>query len=231
MYILTEWLKKSQMQRSETSWWHHSGSICILETFNDNISFWHVALVSPWCDFCLVVCHRGQDSYYLLVFIILCAAGITLCLITSLTVEFLGLSAATNLHHNLLNKIIHAPIRYIKQNCNKTRVDICKKSSKLTFNLLSKPTSAFITCWKLFLSFTCWILSLLIYMCLLGSKCVCKSCIFYFTYNLCWFFALKREWTLEVKLCICWLISVLSLKTNKYPKEWSLYMGASWNVD
>uniref|UniRef100_A0A669AY33 ATP-binding cassette, sub-family C (CFTR/MRP), member 9 n=1 Tax=Oreochromis niloticus TaxID=8128 RepID=A0A669AY33_ORENI len=45
-------------------------------------------------------------------FIILCAAGITLCLITSLTVEFLGLSAATNLHHNLLNKIIHAPIRF-----------------------------------------------------------------------------------------------------------------------
>ncbi|XP_073336599.1 ATP-binding cassette sub-family C member 9 [Pagrus major] len=53
-----------------------------------------------------------SDSYYLPVFIILCAAGITLCLITSLTVEFLGLSAATNLHHNLLNKIIHAPIRF-----------------------------------------------------------------------------------------------------------------------
>uniref|UniRef100_UPI0037E82AF3 ATP-binding cassette sub-family C member 9 isoform X5 n=1 Tax=Semicossyphus pulcher TaxID=241346 RepID=UPI0037E82AF3 len=53
-----------------------------------------------------------EDSYYLPVFIILCAAGITLCLITSLTVEFLGLSAATNLHHNLLNKIIHAPIRF-----------------------------------------------------------------------------------------------------------------------
>ncbi|KAM8740518.1 ATP-binding cassette sub-family C member 9 isoform 5-T8 [Acanthopagrus schlegelii] len=53
-----------------------------------------------------------NDSYYLPVFIILCAAGITLCLITSLTVEFLGLSAATNLHHNLLNKIIHAPIRF-----------------------------------------------------------------------------------------------------------------------
>uniref|UniRef100_A0A7N8YJZ4 ATP-binding cassette, sub-family C (CFTR/MRP), member 9 n=1 Tax=Mastacembelus armatus TaxID=205130 RepID=A0A7N8YJZ4_9TELE len=52
-----------------------------------------------------------QDSYYLPVFIILCAAGITLCLITSLSVEFLGLSAATSLHHNLLNKIIHAPIR------------------------------------------------------------------------------------------------------------------------
>uniref|UniRef100_A0A8K9XWT5 ATP-binding cassette, sub-family C (CFTR/MRP), member 9 n=1 Tax=Oncorhynchus mykiss TaxID=8022 RepID=A0A8K9XWT5_ONCMY len=47
-----------------------------------------------------------------LLFIILCGAGIALCLITSLTVEFLGLSAATNLHHNLLNKIIHAPIRF-----------------------------------------------------------------------------------------------------------------------
>ncbi|CAB1346304.1 unnamed protein product, partial [Coregonus sp. 'balchen'] len=56
---------------------------------------------------------RGQpDSYYVPVFIILCGAGIALCLITSLTVEFLGLSAATNLHHNLLNKIIHAPIRF-----------------------------------------------------------------------------------------------------------------------
>ncbi|XP_056131630.1 ATP-binding cassette sub-family C member 9 [Lampris incognitus] len=53
-----------------------------------------------------------HDSYYLPVFITLCGAGITLCLITSLTVEFLGLSAATNLHHNLLNKIIHAPIRF-----------------------------------------------------------------------------------------------------------------------
>ncbi|XP_067247950.1 ATP-binding cassette sub-family C member 9 isoform X1 [Chanodichthys erythropterus] len=46
------------------------------------------------------------------VFIILCGAGIALCLITSLTVEFLGVAAATNLHHNLLNKIIHAPIRF-----------------------------------------------------------------------------------------------------------------------
>ncbi|XP_055368145.1 ATP-binding cassette sub-family C member 9 isoform X2 [Betta splendens] len=52
------------------------------------------------------------DSYYLPVFIILCASGIILCLFTSLSVEFLGLSAATTLHHNLLNKIIHAPIRF-----------------------------------------------------------------------------------------------------------------------
>uniref|UniRef100_A0AAV2IUV2 ATP-binding cassette, sub-family C (CFTR/MRP), member 9 n=1 Tax=Knipowitschia caucasica TaxID=637954 RepID=A0AAV2IUV2_KNICA len=56
--------------------------------------------------------NAADGSYYLPVFIALCAAGIALCLITSLTVEFLGLSAATNLHHNLLNKIIHAPIRF-----------------------------------------------------------------------------------------------------------------------
>uniref|UniRef100_A0A7N6ADN7 ATP-binding cassette, sub-family C (CFTR/MRP), member 9 n=1 Tax=Anabas testudineus TaxID=64144 RepID=A0A7N6ADN7_ANATE len=56
--------------------------------------------------------NQSNDSYYLPVFIILCAAGIFLCLFTSLSVEFLGLSAATNLHHNLLNKIIHAPIRF-----------------------------------------------------------------------------------------------------------------------
>ncbi|XP_075886008.1 ATP-binding cassette sub-family C member 9 isoform X3 [Nelusetta ayraudi] len=53
-----------------------------------------------------------NDWQCLQVFIALCAAGITLCLVTSLTVEFLGLSAATSLHHNLLNKIIHAPLRF-----------------------------------------------------------------------------------------------------------------------
>ncbi len=54
-----------------------------------------------------------QHRSYVPVFIILCGAAIVLCLITSLTVEFLGVAAATNLHHNLLNKIIHAPIRYL----------------------------------------------------------------------------------------------------------------------
>lgn len=57
--------------------------------------------------------HVLQHRSYVPVFIILCGAAIALCLITSLTVEFLGVAAATNLHHNLLNKIIHAPIRYI----------------------------------------------------------------------------------------------------------------------
>ncbi|XP_036432877.1 ATP-binding cassette sub-family C member 9 isoform X3 [Colossoma macropomum] len=55
---------------------------------------------------------NDEHRSYVPVFIILCGAGIFLCLITSLSVEFLGLSAATNLHHNLLNKIIHAPLRF-----------------------------------------------------------------------------------------------------------------------
>ncbi|XP_028304430.1 ATP-binding cassette sub-family C member 9 isoform X2 [Gouania willdenowi] len=59
-----------------------------------------------------VTAQDWADSHYLWVFIILCATGIILCLITSLSVEFLGLTAATSLHHDLLNKIIHAPIRF-----------------------------------------------------------------------------------------------------------------------
>ncbi|XP_061084939.1 ATP-binding cassette sub-family C member 9 isoform X4 [Conger conger] len=55
---------------------------------------------------------EDQKLSFVPVFSILCGAGIALCLITSLTVELMGLSAATSLHHNLLNKIIHAPIRF-----------------------------------------------------------------------------------------------------------------------
>ncbi|XP_051544327.1 ATP-binding cassette sub-family C member 9-like isoform X3 [Myxocyprinus asiaticus] len=54
----------------------------------------------------------AEHRSYVPVFIILCGAAIALCLITSLSVEFLGVAAATNLHHNLLNKIIYAPIRF-----------------------------------------------------------------------------------------------------------------------
>ncbi|XP_040201368.1 ATP-binding cassette sub-family C member 9 isoform X2 [Rana temporaria] len=54
-----------------------------------------------------------QDrTYYVVGFSILSASGIMLCLITSLTVEWMGLTAARNLHNNLLNKIILAPIRF-----------------------------------------------------------------------------------------------------------------------
>lgn len=64
--------------------------------------------------------HVLQHRSHVPVFIILCGAAIALCLITSLTVEFLGVAAATNLHHDLLNKIIHAPIRYLLNIMNPT---------------------------------------------------------------------------------------------------------------
>lgn len=53
-----------------------------------------------------------SHSWYLSVFSILCCLGIVLCLATSVTVEWTGLRVAKELHHNLLNKIILAPMRY-----------------------------------------------------------------------------------------------------------------------
>ncbi|XP_043823934.1 ATP-binding cassette sub-family C member 9 isoform X2 [Dromiciops gliroides] len=55
---------------------------------------------------------NDYQSYYVAGFTILCGTGIFLCLVTSLTVEWMGLTAAKNLHHNLLNKIILGPIRF-----------------------------------------------------------------------------------------------------------------------
>ncbi|NXL83359.1 ABCC9 protein, partial [Alectura lathami] len=55
---------------------------------------------------------ENTKAYHVAVFSILSGAGIVLCLITSLTVEWMGLTAAKNLHHNLLNKIILGPIRF-----------------------------------------------------------------------------------------------------------------------
>uniref|UniRef100_A0A8D0LCT4 ATP binding cassette subfamily C member 9 n=1 Tax=Sphenodon punctatus TaxID=8508 RepID=A0A8D0LCT4_SPHPU len=68
------------------------------------IDYWVAQWTSEnrtWCTTCHVA-----------VFTILCGAGIILCLVTSLTVEWMGVMAAKNLHHNLLNKIILGPIRF-----------------------------------------------------------------------------------------------------------------------
>ncbi|XP_061494358.1 ATP-binding cassette sub-family C member 9 isoform X2 [Rhineura floridana] len=54
----------------------------------------------------------ASKTCYVVVFSILSGAGIVLCLVTSLTVEWMGLTAAKNLHHDLLNKIILGPIRF-----------------------------------------------------------------------------------------------------------------------
>uniref|UniRef100_A0A674ADY6 ATP-binding cassette, sub-family C (CFTR/MRP), member 8 n=1 Tax=Salmo trutta TaxID=8032 RepID=A0A674ADY6_SALTR len=50
-------------------------------------------------------------SWYLSVFSVLCCLGIVLCLVTSVAVEWTGLRVAKELHHNLLSKIILAPMR------------------------------------------------------------------------------------------------------------------------
>ncbi|XP_048355473.1 ATP-binding cassette sub-family C member 9 isoform X9 [Sphaerodactylus townsendi] len=55
---------------------------------------------------------EDSKNCYIAVFSALSAAGIVLCLVTSLSVEWMGLMAAKNLHHNLLNKIILGPIRF-----------------------------------------------------------------------------------------------------------------------
>lgn len=54
--------------------------------------------------------------WYLSVFSVLCCLGIILCLATSVAVEWTGLEVAKQLHQNLLNKIILAPMRYETQN-------------------------------------------------------------------------------------------------------------------
>ncbi|XP_041058370.1 ATP-binding cassette sub-family C member 9 isoform X3 [Carcharodon carcharias] len=56
--------------------------------------------------------NKVHQNYYKMWYSILCGIGIILCLITSLTVEWMGLTAAKNLHRNLLNKIILAPVRF-----------------------------------------------------------------------------------------------------------------------
>ncbi|XP_076589290.1 ATP-binding cassette sub-family C member 8 isoform X2 [Chaetodon auriga] len=61
---------------------------------------------------CTVVQDCGfSHSWYLSVFSVLCCLGIVLCLATSVAVEWTGLKVAKELHHNLLNKIILAPMR------------------------------------------------------------------------------------------------------------------------
>ncbi|KAM9807800.1 ATP-binding cassette sub-family C member 8 [Neosynchiropus ocellatus] len=61
---------------------------------------------------CSVVQDCGfSHSWYLSVFSVLCCLGIILCLATSVAVEWTGLKVAKELHHNLLNKIILAPMR------------------------------------------------------------------------------------------------------------------------
>uniref|UniRef100_A0A4W3IJK9 ATP-binding cassette, sub-family C (CFTR/MRP), member 8 n=1 Tax=Callorhinchus milii TaxID=7868 RepID=A0A4W3IJK9_CALMI len=57
---------------------------------------------------------RFSHSSYSIVFSILCCLGIVLCLVTSIAVEWTGLKVTKELHKNLLNKIILAPMRFFE---------------------------------------------------------------------------------------------------------------------
>ncbi|KAG8513795.1 ATP-binding cassette sub-family C member 9 [Galemys pyrenaicus] len=72
------------------------------------IDYW----LATWTSEYSINTGKADQTYYVAGFSILCGAGIFLCLVTSLTVEWMGLTAAKNLHHNLLNKIILGPIRF-----------------------------------------------------------------------------------------------------------------------
>ncbi|KAF4022718.1 hypothetical protein G4228_014873 [Cervus hanglu yarkandensis] len=73
------------------------------------IDYWLATWTS---EYSITSTGKTDQTYYVAGFSILCGAGIFLCLVTSLTVEWMGLTAAKNLHHNLLNKIILGPIRF-----------------------------------------------------------------------------------------------------------------------
>uniref|UniRef100_A0A8C1XCW9 ATP-binding cassette, sub-family C (CFTR/MRP), member 8 n=1 Tax=Cyprinus carpio TaxID=7962 RepID=A0A8C1XCW9_CYPCA len=80
------------------------------------LAHWTSKVITAKIDAAAHNCSLVQDvgfshSSYLLVFSLLCFLGIILCLATSVAVEWTGLRVAKELHHNLLNNIILAPMR------------------------------------------------------------------------------------------------------------------------
>uniref|UniRef100_A0A8C2C7U6 ATP-binding cassette, sub-family C (CFTR/MRP), member 8 n=1 Tax=Cyprinus carpio TaxID=7962 RepID=A0A8C2C7U6_CYPCA len=80
------------------------------------LAHWTSKVITAKIDAAAHNCSLVQDvgfshSSYLLVFSLLCFLGIVLCLATSVAVEWTGLRVAKELHHNLLNNIILAPMR------------------------------------------------------------------------------------------------------------------------
>uniref|UniRef100_A0A665UJ85 ATP-binding cassette, sub-family C (CFTR/MRP), member 8 n=1 Tax=Echeneis naucrates TaxID=173247 RepID=A0A665UJ85_ECHNA len=70
------------------------------------IDYW----LAHWTSQVITDCGFSH-SWYLSVFSVLCCLGIILCLATSVAVEWTGFKVAKELHQNLLNKIILAPMR------------------------------------------------------------------------------------------------------------------------
>uniref|UniRef100_A0A9J7XI98 ATP-binding cassette, sub-family C (CFTR/MRP), member 8 n=1 Tax=Cyprinus carpio carpio TaxID=630221 RepID=A0A9J7XI98_CYPCA len=74
------------------------------------LAHWTSKVITAKIDAAAHNCSLVHSSY-LLVFSLLCFLGIVLCLATSVAVEWTGLRVAKELHHNLLNNIILAPMR------------------------------------------------------------------------------------------------------------------------
>uniref|UniRef100_A0A3Q2PBX8 ATP-binding cassette, sub-family C (CFTR/MRP), member 8 n=1 Tax=Fundulus heteroclitus TaxID=8078 RepID=A0A3Q2PBX8_FUNHE len=101
LLLLSQLLKHTLMVAIDY-WLAHWTSHVIMTPCHRN-AFDKCASVLQDCGF--------SHSWYLSVFSVLCCLGIVLCLATSVTVEWTGLKVAKGLHHNLLNKIILAPMR------------------------------------------------------------------------------------------------------------------------
>ncbi|XP_027128685.1 ATP-binding cassette sub-family C member 8 isoform X2 [Larimichthys crocea] len=88
----------------------------LMVTIDYWLAHWTSHVIAAKIDATAKNCTIVQDcgfshSWYLSVFSVLCCLGIILCLATSVAVEWTGLKVAKELHHNLLNKIILAPMR------------------------------------------------------------------------------------------------------------------------
>ncbi|ERE65968.1 ATP-binding cassette sub-family C member 9 isoform 2 [Cricetulus griseus] len=104
----------------KTCWWYLTSGgffLLFLMIFSKLLKHSVIVAIDYWLatwtsEYSINHTGKSDQTFYVAGFSILCGAGIFLCLVTSLTVEWMGLTAAKNLHYNLLNKIILGPIRF-----------------------------------------------------------------------------------------------------------------------
>lgn len=104
----------------KTCWWYLTSGgffLLFLMIFSKLLKHSVIVAIDYWLatwtsEYSINHTGKADQTFYVAGFSILCGVGIFLCLVTSLTVEWMGLTAAKNLHYNLLNKIILGPIRF-----------------------------------------------------------------------------------------------------------------------
>uniref|UniRef100_A0A286Y1X5 ATP binding cassette subfamily C member 9 n=1 Tax=Cavia porcellus TaxID=10141 RepID=A0A286Y1X5_CAVPO len=104
----------------KTCWWYLTSGgffLLFLMIFSKLLKHSVIVAIDYWLatwtsEYSINNTGKTDQTFYVAGFSILCGGGIFLCLVTSLTVEWMGLTAAKNLHHNLLKKIILGPIRF-----------------------------------------------------------------------------------------------------------------------